>query len=419
MRWNLLVDELAEDLRNGFRQIARNPGFTAIVVADARARHRREHGPVLDLQQPDPAPAARARSRQSCAAHRRLMVLSDLERDHDTRDRVVRRHVGLVRPEVRLVGRRSDRTGRWRVRQRPALRRARRHRYPRPDALACRRQRRPDGRPGRCHQPSSLAAAFRRRPRRRRAPAHGAAHSVHHRGRDAAGILRSRRRPDDGRDVALRGRAAHSRSGEPVGREELVVAADHGAAEARTEPRAGERRAPGRPGPNHGGRITPTQAVHPRGGHDRQLVAAQPLRIAAPRDGRRRGARAARRVRQHRQSHARADAGAPPRVQRAAGARKLPRAHRTAAFHRESDRGRHRCGGRVGVRVVEQCAPRAAVEHMAEHGVAGPRARLACARLHRGSCVSLRAHRFRGACARAEDIGPWRGAQRLGSWDRG
>ena len=32
MRWNLLVDELAEDLRNGFRQIARNPGFTAIVV---------------------------------------------------------------------------------------------------------------------------------------------------------------------------------------------------------------------------------------------------------------------------------------------------------------------------------------------------------------------------------------------------
>jgi hypothetical protein len=32
MRWNLLVDELAEDLRNGFRQIAWNPGFTAIAV---------------------------------------------------------------------------------------------------------------------------------------------------------------------------------------------------------------------------------------------------------------------------------------------------------------------------------------------------------------------------------------------------
>ncbi len=32
MRWNLLVDELAGDLRNGFRQIARNPGFTAIAV---------------------------------------------------------------------------------------------------------------------------------------------------------------------------------------------------------------------------------------------------------------------------------------------------------------------------------------------------------------------------------------------------
>jgi putative ABC transport system permease protein len=32
MRWNLLVDELADDLRNSFRQITRNPGFTAIAV---------------------------------------------------------------------------------------------------------------------------------------------------------------------------------------------------------------------------------------------------------------------------------------------------------------------------------------------------------------------------------------------------
>jgi putative ABC transport system permease protein len=32
MRWNRVVDELAEDLRNGLRQIARNPGFTAIAV---------------------------------------------------------------------------------------------------------------------------------------------------------------------------------------------------------------------------------------------------------------------------------------------------------------------------------------------------------------------------------------------------
>jgi putative ABC transport system permease protein len=32
MRWNRLVDELAEDLRNGFRQVAWNPAFTAIAV---------------------------------------------------------------------------------------------------------------------------------------------------------------------------------------------------------------------------------------------------------------------------------------------------------------------------------------------------------------------------------------------------
>src|SRR5262245_22886906 len=32
MHWTLLVDELAGDLRNGFRQIARNPGFMAVAV---------------------------------------------------------------------------------------------------------------------------------------------------------------------------------------------------------------------------------------------------------------------------------------------------------------------------------------------------------------------------------------------------
>ncbi len=32
MRWHLVIDELAQDLRHGFRQIVRNPGFTAIAV---------------------------------------------------------------------------------------------------------------------------------------------------------------------------------------------------------------------------------------------------------------------------------------------------------------------------------------------------------------------------------------------------
>ena len=128
MRWNLLVDELARGSAERLPPDRSESWLHGHRRADARARHRREHGPVLDLQQPDPAPAARARSRQSRAAHRRLMVVSDLERDQDTRDRVVRRRVRLVRPEVRPVGRRSDGTGRRRVRQRPALRRARRHR---------------------------------------------------------------------------------------------------------------------------------------------------------------------------------------------------------------------------------------------------------------------------------------------------
>ena len=77
--------------------------------------------------------------------------------------------------------------------------------------------------------------------------------------------------------------------------------------------------------------------------------------------------------------------------------------HRASALHRESDRGRGRCGVRARVRVVERCAPRAAVEHVAEHRVAGPRTRLARARVHGGARVSLGDHRGRGAGVRVEE----------------
>ena len=215
-----------------------------------------------------------------------------------------------------------------------------------------------DGRSGRCHQPSSLAAAFRRRPRHRRAPAHGAAHSVHDRRRDAAGILRSRRRPDDGRDVAVRGRAAHPRPGEPVGREELVVAADHGAAEAGQSLEQA----------NAALRVLQAQITE---GASRQL---QPFTLVAAATGNSSLRRASKRRSSRWSSpwgsccssraptspvscsRGRWRAAASSACAWRSGA---PLAHRTAAFHRESDRGRHRCGGRLGVRVVEQRAPRA------------------------------------------------------------
>ena len=54
---------------------------------------------------------------------------------------------------------------------------------------------------------------FRGRRGHRRAPPRCAARAVHHRGRDAARVLRSGRRPGDGRDTALCRRAAPARSG--------------------------------------------------------------------------------------------------------------------------------------------------------------------------------------------------------------
>ena len=95
---------------------------------------------------------------------------------------------------------------------------------------------------------------------------------------------------------------------------------------------------------------TRSRSPHAGAGRHRQLVAAQALRDAALRDGRGRGARAARRMRQHRQSVARAGAGAAPRAQRAPGAGELALADRAAALHRESDCGRCRCGVRAAVR---------------------------------------------------------------------
>ena len=95
-------------------------------------------------------------------------------------------------------------------------------------------------------QPSILARALCRRRRRDRTPGHGAAPGLHRRRRDAAGVLRRGRRADDGRDAAICRRAAHARSGKPVGLSRRVLARDDGEAEARAEPRAGECRAPRR-----------------------------------------------------------------------------------------------------------------------------------------------------------------------------
>ena len=159
MRWNLLVDELAEDLRNGSRQ---SLGFRAHGYrrADAGARHRREHGPVLDLQQPDACVRCRCAIAGSwcCSTTARGLARSGTRVAHAmTESRSMARFAWSDR-RFDLSARRSDGTGRWRVRQRTALAVLGVNPVQGPDARclhddtgAAR------GRPGRGHQPSSLA----------------------------------------------------------------------------------------------------------------------------------------------------------------------------------------------------------------------------------------------------------------------
>ncbi len=126
------VDSCGRTCASLLRGLAQEPGLRARGHRHARARHRRQHGAVLDLQQPDPAPAAGARSRQPRAAHQRDLVLSDLEEIRPARPScsTARSHGPPRASTCRPGG--QTRPGGRRVRQRPALRRARRHRHPRP-----------------------------------------------------------------------------------------------------------------------------------------------------------------------------------------------------------------------------------------------------------------------------------------------
>ena len=114
--------------------------------AVARARHRREHGPLLDPQQPRPADAAGARARAADAAPRRLVDESDLGTDSRSADRDRRRRVRVVDRAVRSRPARRDGSDRRRVRERRDVRRARPLARARPAVHAGRRRPRRTGR---------------------------------------------------------------------------------------------------------------------------------------------------------------------------------------------------------------------------------------------------------------------------------
>ncbi len=192
MRWNLLIDELAQDLRNGFRQIARNPGFTAIAVVTLALGIGANTAlfSIFNSLILRPLPVRDPGS---------LALLANGSWSYPIWDQIRARETELFDGAFAWSGQRFDLStsgqtevvdgayvsGRFfAVLGVTAIRG--RMLTPDDDGGASRPRR-----PGRGHQPSTLAAAFRRRQRHRRAPAHRPAHSVHDRGRDAARILRS------------------------------------------------------------------------------------------------------------------------------------------------------------------------------------------------------------------------------------
>ena len=141
MRWSLLVDELAEDLRNGFRQIARNPGFTAIAVLTLALGIGANTAlfSIFNSLILRPLPVRDPGS---------LALLTDGSWSYPIWNEIAIRETELFDGTFAWSAQRFDLSAGGQtepvdgVRQRPALRRARRHRHPRPDAHACRRRRR-------------------------------------------------------------------------------------------------------------------------------------------------------------------------------------------------------------------------------------------------------------------------------------
>ena len=183
---------------------------------------------------------------------------------------------------------------------------------------------------------------------------------------------------------------------------------DHANAALRSvQPQIREAVLPGLSGNPAYRRALPHRSADPGAGRGRRFPTAHAVRDAALRNGRRRRARAARRVREHREPGARTCAGAAGRAQRAPGARRLTVAARPAPLRRKPSGGHDRRGARARVRQVGQRAPRSAVGHVGEYRFAGPRARLAGARVHSNPCVSVRDHRGRGAHDRGQEPRAW------------
>ena len=214
---------------------------------------------------------------------------------------------------------------------------------------------------------------------------------LHDHRRHRTRFLRTRCRPRLRRRGTDRHRADLPRQGVVARSAIVVVAHGDGAAEAGTIDRCRHR---GHPQPGaadprgHAARLgrrhegLPQGEIHAGAGGHRQLAVAPPLPTPALDAPRRRRPRAADRVRQHRQSAARARDGAAPRVERPPRARRVAVAARAAAAHRKPAALRQRRGARTCRRTLGQPAARPSVVHADEHRVPGSLARLAGPRVH-------------------------------------
>ena len=366
------LDILAQDLSYTAADAEPGPGVRGDGGPDRGPRHRRDdrrvHGHRLRAVPAAAVPRTRT-ARQALGADPRLLadgaVGAELSR--------LARGIAVVPLDGDVPRHRGDADRRRRTapavrrcRQRRSLSDARRRAAPR--ARLHSRRRSPRRRRDRHPQLSLLAVRVRRRPGNRRQEPAIRRHAAHRHRRDAARVpLPGERRPVLDADLVRRGGlrryAAHQQLAR--GRRPVASRRDAGTGAGRDECRGGAVRGP----------LPDREQGHRRVGGCARRRDLRSVAHAAGDAARRRGLRAAHRLRQPREPAAGARARPAPRAGGPHGDRRRPRAHRPPADDREpgARRRRRRARGRPGDRRGADAVAAGAADAAAGGGADGGR----------------------------------------------